>query len=195
MRRFKVAVVAVFLLLFVGFLEPLSVSTMGEANTEQLPMVGTAHAASSWAVTAPGGQLSARVIQEKPREALRLEILRDGTVLASSALGIITSQADLSSGLLFRSRADQSIEETYNTTVGKRHLHRLSANQMTLTFKGARATELRIQVRAATDGISYRYMLPGQGSVEVTEEASTFRPPSSASAWVLPFRPNYENIY
>jgi hypothetical protein len=66
---------------------------------------------------------------------------------------------------------------------------------MTLTFQGLRATELRVQIRAAADGISYRYMLPGVGPVEVTEEASAFRPPPSASAWVLPFRPNYENIY
>ena len=66
---------------------------------------------------------------------------------------------------------------------------------MTLTFKGSGNTELQVQVRAAADGISYRYLLPGQGTVEVTREASTFRPPASASAWLLPFRPNYENIY
>jgi alpha-glucosidase len=192
-RGIRVAIVAAFL--FAGLLGFAPPGKMDGTGSEPPAAVRPASAATSWAVSAPAGRLSARVVQERPKGALRLEILRGGSVLATSELGIVTSRDDLFSGLLFRSRVDQSIEESYATRVGKRHLHRLSANQMTLAFKGSGNAELRVQVRAATDGISYRYVLPGEGTVEVTKEASTFRPPASASAWLLPYRPNYENLY
>jgi hypothetical protein len=50
-------------------------------------------------------------------------------------------------------------------------------------------------VRAADDGIAYRYVLPGSGAVEVTGERSAFGAPAGTRAWLLPWRPNYENHY
>ena len=87
-RGLKVAVVAAFVLVFAGLLGFAPAGKMDGTGLESSAVIRPASAATSWAVSAPGGRLSARVVQEKPKGALRLEILRGGSVLGTSDLGI-----------------------------------------------------------------------------------------------------------
>src|SRR5436305_8485374 len=93
----------------------------------------------SWTLTAPGGTGPTATVSLSSTGKLTLGV-RDGgaTVLNTSALGIRTSAADLSTGLSFTSRSDTHVTGTYATPSGRRRQHSIDANQTTLTFsKGA----------------------------------------------------------
>src|SRR5439155_17008735 len=57
---------------------------------------------------------------------------------------------------------------------------------------------LDLVLRVSADGVGYRYVLPQQGEIHVTGEASEFAVPSAARAFLLPYdngRNDYESIH
>ncbi|NEB74787.1 glycoside hydrolase family 97 protein [Streptomyces sp. SID14478] len=140
----------------------------------------------SWAVSRGGaGPTAALRLDDEGR--LSLGIRRQGrTVLAPGALGIVTDEGDLTSGLKFVRRTDTRVHEDYSTTVGKRRRRTVDQTESRFAFVNREGAALTVVVRAAADGIAYRYVVPdakGDG-VKVTEEASTFELPDDASAWI-----------
>ncbi|MEV0384701.1 glycoside hydrolase family 97 catalytic domain-containing protein [Nonomuraea sp. NPDC050643] len=78
------------------------------------------------------------------------------------------------------------------TTAGKR-LQRVSVMRET-RFRFTRDTaRLDLVVRAARDGVAYRYELPGAGAV--LREASAFDVPDGSTAWLAAHRRDYENPF
>ncbi|WP_460441650.1 glycoside hydrolase family 97 protein [Amycolatopsis stemonae] len=114
------------------------------------------------------------------------------TVLAPAPLGLRTEAADLTRDLRFLRRADRVVDEHYTMTTGKRLRRHARAAETTLSFAGRGETRLDVVVRAAADGVAYRYVLPAGGTI--TGEASSFTLPASAPAWLLPYSPNYEGV-
>ncbi|MGW4528668.1 glycoside hydrolase family 97 catalytic domain-containing protein [Amycolatopsis sp. NPDC004378] len=114
------------------------------------------------------------------------------TVLAPAPLGLRTEAADLTRDLRFLRRADRVVDEHYTMTTGKRLRRHARAAETTLSFAGPGETRLDVVVRAAADGVAYRYVLPAGGTI--TGEASSFTLPASAPAWLLPYSPNYEGV-
>jgi alpha-glucosidase len=157
----------------------------------------TAATARQWQLTAPGGGGPSATVRLDSAGRLSLAVQRGGTqVLASSALGIRTRAADLSTGLRFTTRADTHVTDRYTTAVGRRRAHTSDANRTTLSFtKGA--SRLDVVFRVSTDGLGYRYVVRQSGTVTVTAEASEFAVPAGARAYLLPFdngRDDYESI-
>ncbi len=158
-----------------------------------------AHAATpqQWQLTAPGGGGPAVTVRLDGAGRLTLAV-RVGTtqVLRTSALGIRTTAADLSTGLTLATRADAHLTDGYTTATGRRREHTVDANQTTLSFtKGA--SRLDVVFRVSSDGLGYRYVVRQSGTVTVTGEASEFAVPPSARAYLLPFdngRDDYEAI-
>ncbi len=144
-----------------------------------------------WTVTLTGSVTAA--VTRAADGSLDFAVGRDGrTVLAPAPLGLHTMAADLTRGLRFLGRTDRIVDEQYAMTTGKRlHRHARSA-EATLSFSSAGGTLIDIVVRAAADGVAYRYVLPA--SATVTGEASSFTPPADAAAWLLPYTPNYEAV-
>lgn len=86
---------------------------------------------------------------------------RDGrTVIEPSPVGLVTEQADLSKDLRFLHRKSRTVEERYRTRSGKRLDRRVRMNETRLSFAGAAGARFDLVVRAAADGIAYRYVLP-----------------------------------
>ena len=141
------------------------------------------------------------VTQSTEGTQLQLSIAKEGrTIVEPSPLGISTAQIDFVEGLSFVERTDSTIDESYETTTGKRLSHDHRGNQTTLTFeKGGQ--RIHLDVRVAAQGVGYRYRFPGDGDVSVTGEESGFRLPSGASGWTQPwegtqaFPAAYENLY
>jgi hypothetical protein len=151
-----------------------------------------------WQLTAPGGAGPRVTVSLDAAGHLSLGV-RDGAtqVLQSSALGIRTRAADLSTGLSFTGRADAHVTGTYETKSGRRRQHSSDANQTTLSFtKGS--SHLDLVFRVSTDGLGYRYVVRQSGTVAVTGEASEYVVPTSAKAVLLPYetgRNDYENVH
>src|SRR6266536_2129304 len=158
----------------------------------------SAATAQQWQLGAPGGTGPRVTVSLDPAGHLSLGVRRGTTqVLQSSALGIRTRAADLSTGLAFTGRADAHVTDTYGTPTGRRRQHSTDANQTTLSFSKGSA-RLDVVFRVSTDGLGYRYVIRGSGQVAVTGEASEYVVPTSAKAVLLPYftgRNDYENVH
>ncbi|MEA5365155.1 glycoside hydrolase family 97 catalytic domain-containing protein [Amycolatopsis sp., V23-08] len=158
-------------------------------------LVGTmpADAADRWTVSLTGAVTAA--VARTGDGGLTFAATRGATtVLAPAPLGVRTKTADLTRDLRFLRRTDRIVDEHYAMTTGKQLRRHARAAETTLAFEGAGGTRLDVVVRAAADGVAYRYVLPGTGPVTITGEASSFTPPATAPAWLLPYSPNYENV-
>jgi alpha-glucosidase len=115
------------------------------------------------------------------------------TVLEPSPVGIVTERADLSQGLKLVRRTSRPVIEHYETKVGKRLERTAVMTESRFTFEGA-AGRFDLLVRAAKDGIAYRYALPGTTGA-ILREASAFKVPAGSAAWLARYRQDYENPF
>ncbi|MFF4305057.1 glycoside hydrolase family 97 catalytic domain-containing protein [Streptomyces sp. NPDC001601] len=149
----------------------------------------------TWTVTEAAHAPGARIALDDTTGTLSLAVSRDGrTVIEPSPLGIHTQQADLSQGLRFLHRKDRTIVERYRAKSGKRLDRRVRMNETRLSFATAAGARLDLVVRAAADGIAYRYVLPA-GYGEVLGETSAFNLPSDAGAWLSTYRVDNEGRF
>ncbi|GAB2591350.1 hypothetical protein GCM10027168_25820 [Streptomyces capparidis] len=156
----------------------------------------------TWTVTqpAPGtardGAVAVSVTLDGATGALSLTARHGATtVLEPAPLGAVTDEADLTSGLTAVGRADRVVTERYTTTTGKRRERSALMRETRLAFAGRDGHRLDVVLRVADDGFAYRYVLPdgdGDGRVTVRREASAYRLPADATAWLMPYTVNYE---
>lgn len=150
-----------------------------------------ADAADRWTVSLTGAVTAA--VARTGDGGLTFEAARGATtVLAPAPLGLRTKAADLTRDLRFVGRTERIVDEHYTMTTGKRLRRHAPAAETTLSFAGQGNTRLDVVVRAAADGVAYRYVLPAGGTI--TGEASSFTLPAAAPAWLLPYSPNYEKV-
>ncbi|WP_020134644.1 glycoside hydrolase family 97 protein [Streptomyces sp. 351MFTsu5.1] len=149
----------------------------------------------TWSLSAGAHAPRAEVGLDDTTGRLTLAVSRDGrTVIEPSPLGLVTEQADLSKDLRFLHRKSRTVEERYRTKSGKRLDRRVRMNETRLSFAGAAGARLDLVVRAAADGIAYRYVLPA-GSGDVLGEASAFTLPADAKAWLGAYRVDNEGQF
>jgi alpha-glucosidase len=122
---------------------------------------------------------------------LRLAVAHRGhTVLAPAPVGLRTTGADLSTGLAVVGQQRRTVVERYEMTTGKRHHRESRMSELRLKLTGTGGARLDLVVRAAADGVAYRYELPADTTI--TGEASAFSLPGDAPAWLLPYNAYYE---
>ncbi|MDX3697967.1 glycoside hydrolase family 97 catalytic domain-containing protein [Streptomyces europaeiscabiei] len=149
----------------------------------------------AWSVSSAAHAPRARVSLDSTTGALSLSVSRAGrTVVEPSPVGIVTEQADLSQGLRFLHRRDRVIDERYRTKAGKRLDRRVRMNESRLSFATAAGARLDLVVRASSDGVAYRYVLPAAYG-DVLGETSAFRLPADASAWLGTYRADNEGQF
>jgi alpha-glucosidase len=162
------------------------------ATTVALAISGTAAPASAaaprqWTVTQR--DVSAQV--SLTDGVLRLGVTRQGrTVLIPAPVGLRTTAADLSTGLEVVSQARRTVTERYEMTTGKRLRRETRLSELRLSLRGDGDARFDLVVRAAADGVAYRYELPAEATI--TSEASAFSLPLEAPAWLLPYNAWYE---
>ncbi|GAA3628911.1 hypothetical protein GCM10022267_14280 [Lentzea roselyniae] len=152
-----------------------------------LPAVPATAAPTGWTVTGPG-QITAKVALTSGN--LTLAVQRHGrTVLQPASVGITTTTADLTKDLTFTGRSDRVVIERYEMPHGKRLQRSTRMTETKLGFRNA-AGSFHLVVRAAPDGVAYRYVLPNAATV--TSEASSFAVNPGSKAWLLPYNAWYE---
>ncbi|WP_030327320.1 glycoside hydrolase family 97 protein [Streptomyces sp. NRRL B-3229] len=163
-------------------------------------LLGTAPAQAqqhdqTWSLSTGAQAPRAEVGLDGTTGRLTLAVSRGGrTVIEPSPVGLVTEQADLSKDLRFLHRKSRKVEERYRTKSGKRQDRRVRMNETRLSFAGAAGARLDLVVRAAADGIAYRYVLPA-GSGDVLGEASAFNLPADAKAWLGAYRVDNEGQF
>ncbi|MCD0446809.1 glycoside hydrolase family 97 N-terminal domain-containing protein [Glycomyces sp. A-F 0318] len=155
---------------------------------------GPAHAAAAHSVSSPDGSITFTVT-DQPDGSLTYEVTAGSTtIFEESPLGIATDGVDFRSGLAFAGEERSSIDETYTLPAGTDPSYRDHAEELVLEYtKDGEAVEL--VVRAYDDGVAYRYRLPGDGDLTITDEASGFRLPAGTGGWAADWNGNYEQDY
>ena len=138
-------------------------------------------------------------------------IALDGVqMLCPSALGLRTNIGDFSAGLKLMGVESKDIEKHYEMAQTKASHADFTARQTTLTFENAKHHRMSIEFTVANGDVAFRYLLHRQEndnpkSAVVYAEASSFRLPSEATAFVSPqatpmigwerTKPSYEEVY
>jgi alpha-glucosidase len=161
-----------------------------------------------WAVESPNGELAITVSAgAEGRLTYTVERGRAGArtvVLVPSALGLRREDQSFEKGLRFVSAGPETaIEEIEARLHGKRSPVRHRARQRTLTFTNAGGARLELVLRAADDGVAFRYRFPETDRNEhrVLQEGTGFRLPPGTTAWMLPqevpdkYDPAYEDYF
>ncbi|MGW8571805.1 glycoside hydrolase family 97 catalytic domain-containing protein [Streptomyces niveus] len=150
-------------------------------------------AGAAWTVSRGG---PAADVTLDPADGTLTLAVRDGarTLVEPSPLGVVTEDADLTRGLRLVDRQDRRIAERYTTVVGKERRRTVDMAQSRFALEGAGGARIDLVVRAAADGVAYRYVLPA-GSGDVLREASGFVLPGDAPARLSDYSVNYEQPY
>ncbi|MFD6171660.1 glycoside hydrolase family 97 protein [Streptomyces coeruleorubidus] len=149
----------------------------------------------AWTVTVAADAPRARIALDDSTGTLSLSVTRAGrTVIEPSPVGLVTERADFSKDLRFLRSKNRTVEERYRTKSGKRLDRRVRMNETRLSFATPAGARLDLLVRAAADGVAYRYVLPA-GHGDVLGETSAFNLPPDAGAWLGAYRPDNEGQF
>jgi hypothetical protein len=164
-------------------------------------------AAVEWSLHSPSGQvvLTVRLDERDPHPALSLAVQCAGvSVLDHSPLGIVRSDARFDNGLAFESASPITPrDEVYTLLHGKRHDVHDRHNEQMLTFRGESGARLELHLRAADDGVAFRYRFPEADPQPhtVLSEQTGFQLPPGSRVWAMPFdepnkyNPAYESFW
>jgi hypothetical protein len=178
----------------------------------------SAAAVGPWSVASPDGQttvtLSLTVAvgeADYPADRARLyyEVQRGAgaakaVVLPRSPLGIERSDQGFVDGLRLTATGElQTIDETYPTPHGKRSVRRSWAKQQSFAFENPAGAKVQVTFRVANDGVAFRYEFSERDETRrtVLNEATGFRLPAGALAWIQPYQepskytPAYEEYF
>lgn len=160
--------------------------------------------AQHWTLSPPGATAKAGAAPQadvalSTDGRLTLSVRRGGTtVLEPSALGAVTAHGDFTAHLRLAGITSRRVQESYETTTGKRRHHEADAAETTLHLRGSGGQPMDVVVRVSADGVAYRYVFTGPSYVTVVREASEFAVPPSADSFLLPYdngRSDYESIH
>ncbi|MEY4489283.1 MAG: hypothetical protein RIQ79_1791 [Verrucomicrobiota bacterium] len=140
-------------------------------------------------VKSPDGHLVLDVRVNQAGEAV-YELRRDGaTVLGESRLGLVRDDADFSRGLslLGESKTD-TVKDRYELLTAKRRVNTYRANKKVLRLAEAGGRRMDVVFQLSDDGAAFRYVFPDTDATPhtVKEEATSFRFPAEAKAWLQP---------
>jgi alpha-glucosidase len=150
--------------------------------------------AQSWTVTSPSSRIALTVTRASTGSLSYTATSGGAVVLEGGALGINTSIAEFSTGLVFSSRGDAVISETYSLPGHKQSTYVNRANEMVLRFTRS-GQEIDLVGRAYDDGVAFRYRVPGTGDIRITSEGTIMNLRNDATGWSQTYRSNYEGFY
>lgn len=191
-RRPAGTMLTAFTVLITAWLSPAAATPVSDSSA---PATTTSDV---WRVAPPEtkkAQLTADVALDDSTGALSLTVRRGADpVLPDSPLGLRTREADLTRGLELLDREDRRVVERYEMTTGKQRRVRSPMTESRFALRGEGGVRMDLVVRVARDGVAFRYELPDSAGTVVTGEATGYRLPAGAPAWLLPHTSWYEEV-
>ncbi len=147
-------------------------------------------------IASPDGRGRVEIYFNDPGR-LSYELFRDDRlVVEKSPLGIIVDGVDLGSGV---EPAGSFAVKTVNETSATRGKHPVAADHcntaaIPLRHQGS-GKAWQLELRVYDDGLAFRYIVPGQGSLRISGESTGFQLPSDAALFFQQNTKNGEGIY
>ncbi len=160
---------------------------------------------STWTLRSPDDRLAITIVLsadgELSYDVVRHDINGRTTAIGRSRLGLSLDR-DPGAGLAVAEIGQERvIDEKYRLAFGKRRDNRHHARERTLGFVTANGVRLDLVLRAADDGVAFRYRLPHlDGQWTVTSEHTSFNP-GPGRCWIAPYDevgkwgPAYETLF
>ncbi len=160
-------------------------------------------------VSSPDGGLSVVVKCDGGNATYQLNY-NGQIVLQPSALGLKTSQGDLSVGLSITDARFSKVDNNYTMTRTKASSNHFVANQMDVDFKNVAGTQFTVTFVVANNDVAFRYYVPRQKANSfkrtiVYSEASAFNFAEAYTSFLCPqigpekgwehTKPSYEEDY
>ena len=146
-------------------------------------------------MASPNGEISVEVTLKEADGTLSYLVKNNATqIIANSKLGIITSTADLTSGLAYVSDNITSIDESYQLPTGKIKNYTNKCNELDIKLS-KNSKDFHVIFRAFDDGIAYRYYIPGTGNLQIISELSEVNIPTFQTSWGQKYSHDYSVLY
>jgi alpha-glucosidase len=145
----------------------------------------------NWSLTSPGGSTAVTLACDH-QGRLSYEAICEGvTVIAASRLGITTATGDLTTGLRpVAATPPTLVADGFTLPHGKRRSSRVAMAERAVRFAAPDGMVVEIVLRAADDGVAFRYRSPHAAApVVVTHEATEFRFPAGGRSWLQQLQP------
>jgi alpha-glucosidase len=153
-----------------------------------------ARAAETLTLTSPNQQLTVTIANNEQGRLCFALRQAGGSVIEPSALGVTVQGQDLGISNRLGEIQWREVNERYPCRGVKAQAvnHCLAYEVPMINTSGSNWT---LEVRIFDDGAAYRYRVPGAGRRHISGEATSWRLPSAATAWIQTNIVNYEGNY
>ena len=163
---------------------------------------------TDWLVISPSGNIQFKIVLSETNQLMyNVAIIEQGVekqVIANSPLGIRRGDETFIQNMKFVSTDPViTIDETFSLPVGKRKIVNSEANELTINFENENGAPFQIVIRAANDGVAFRYRFPNfdENLQSVEEEITGFAIAGEGKTWIAPYdkvtmySPGYERFF
>ena len=158
-------------------------------------------------VSSPDGKLN--VVVEDHGGKLYYSIDYDGKrMMEESKLGLLTNVGDFSQGLVYQSKKENKVDESYDLkTIKVSHVD-YHANQLSVTYLNGKKQPMTVTFNVSDNDVAFRYSFEawkGQTHMIVNQEETAFNLPKKSTTFICPqsdpligwkrTKPSYEEEY
>ncbi|MDO8951292.1 MAG: glycoside hydrolase family 97 N-terminal domain-containing protein, partial [Draconibacterium sp.] len=171
-------------------------------------IISCAKEKTEWLVKSPSGNIQFNIVLSETSQLMySVTLIEQGVekqIIANSPLGIRRGDESFIQNMKFVS-ADPvlTIDETFSLPVGKRKVVNNEVNELTLNYENENGAPLQLLIRAANDGVAFRYRFPNSDEqlYSVEEEVTGFAIAGEGKTWIAPYdkvttySPGYERYF
>lgn len=145
----------------------------------------------------PSGSLKVQLKKTDSKQELVLSNA-SGLELTHITLGLRSSTADYTSGLILTGTSDVAeVQTEYTALHGKRRQVSNVGNAQTLHFRNIAGAPLDVEICLYTDGLAFRYKIPSSQGTSATflQETTAYTIPVFARRWMQRYVTHYEEDF
>ena len=145
-------------------------------------------------ILSPDGKVQLKVLLQEAR--LKFVVMfRNKPVIETSPMGMVVDGVDLAEGVEVGKMDTYQVKETYPW----RGVHSQAVNHCEgakISLKHTKSNiSYTLEVRAFNNGVTYRYIIPGDESSRVPDEATKFVIPAGSTVWYHDLEGHYEGVH
>jgi alpha-glucosidase len=171
-------------------------------------IISCAKEKTDWSVKSPSENIQFNIVLSETNQLMyNVALIEQGVekqVIANSPLGIRRADESFIQNMKFVSMDPViSIDETFSLPIGKHKIINNEVNELTINFENENGAQIQLIVRAANDGVAFRYRFPNSDEqlYSVEEEVTGFSIAGEGKTWIAPYdkvtmySPGYERYF
>lgn len=145
-------------------------------------------------VQSPDGSIDLKFVAIKGNLNYSVNLLNN-PVIELSPMKMMVDSVDLGRNIFFNKLSRYKIDEQYQT----RGVHSMAINKcngISINIKNPKTSgTFFLEARAYNNGISFRFIVPGNHCIRTPDEATVYKLPANSTVWYHDLYSHYEGIY